>query len=360
MKQQENASLVRNVLMKAQKPGTLSGLTHTQLSEVFGMMKLQIAQALPKHLTPERMIQVACNLVARNPQLGECTASSVMGAVIQTSILGLSLIEQMGECALIPYNRNVGTKESPKWIKEAQMQVMYRGYVKLAHNSGEISNVYAYAVYPGDQFNYELGLNPKIEHKPLLEDNTGKEILYVYAVANHVGGGQSFIVIPRSKVEKLRKSNPMQKGDPSGAWYWYEEMAKGKSIKQLAKTLPLSTDKEDRPSKFQQAVIADESVVTERALAKDGTGIILENLEYTQETLELLEEPKEPKEPKEQKEEKPKAEKKKEPEKEEDQEGKLKEPLKEKPKQEDWQPPDPEKINRGEENISKRIPEIFD
>jgi recombinational DNA repair protein RecT len=42
----------------------------------------------------------------------------------------------------------------------------YRGLIVLARRSGEISNIYAEAVYEGDRFEVELGLTPKLLHVP--------------------------------------------------------------------------------------------------------------------------------------------------------------------------------------------------
>ena len=38
--------------------------------------------------------------------------------------------------------------------------------IDLARRSGHIQSIYAHAVHENDEFEYELGLHPKLEHKP--------------------------------------------------------------------------------------------------------------------------------------------------------------------------------------------------
>ena len=264
---------VSQALAKSQKKGTLAGLKHTDVQTVLEGMKLQIAQALPKHLTADRMIHMAATLISKNPKLGECTAQSLVGAVMQASILGFKPVDSLGQCYFVPYNANKGTRQSPKWVKEVQFQIGYKGYIDLARRSGQIKTLYAYPVRQGDQFSYELGLNPDIKHVP--GATADAQITHVYAVAHYKDGGYNFIVLTRDEVEKLRLRNPHQKAAPSQAWATdYEAMACAKAIKQLAKYMPLSEE-------MQGAVAADEAIIdASKASSRDGSGIDPDGLEY--------------------------------------------------------------------------------
>jgi len=258
---QENKDVVSQALQKATKRGTLAGLKHTQIQDVLNGMKTQIAQALPKHLTVDRMIQMASSLIAKNPKLGECSASSLVGAVMQASILGFRPVEALGECYFVPYGGAV------------QFQIGYKGYVSLSRRTGELKTIYAEVVHQGDHFEYELGLEPKLIHKPKL-DNDDASMTHVYAVAKYKDGGYNFMVLSHYQVEKLRKRNPMQKEKPSGAWATdYDAMAKAKAVKQLSKFMPLSVD-------FQNAILSDEAVIKQDAFTNDGTGLKVEQFTY--------------------------------------------------------------------------------
>ena len=52
----------------------------------------QIQMAVPKHLTPERLVRIALTTFQRNPRLLECDAKSLLGAIIQCGQQSKSII----------------------------------------------------------------------------------------------------------------------------------------------------------------------------------------------------------------------------------------------------------------------------
>jgi recombination protein RecT len=87
--------------------GTMKGLKPTEVQTILEAMKPQMKAAMSGHLTPDRMIQMAATHIARNPQIAECTAQSLMGAVLQASLLDFKPIAALGECYFVPYNNKV-------------------------------------------------------------------------------------------------------------------------------------------------------------------------------------------------------------------------------------------------------------
>lgn len=138
----------------APKPNVL-----TTVSNLLEKYKSQIAMALPKHMTPERMIRVAITCISQAPLLQKCDPFSLCGAVVQASILGLEPNSVLGEAYLVPYWNNKLNKY------EAQLQVGYRGHCKLARNSGEIAMIDAQAVHANDEFEFQKGDCPMLRHK---------------------------------------------------------------------------------------------------------------------------------------------------------------------------------------------------
>lgn len=119
----------------------------------------QIAMALPRHVTPERMIRVALTAFGRTPRLAECSAISICGALVQASILGLEPDGMSGEAFLIPYwNGKIRGYD-------CQMQPGYKGIVKLARNSGEYSLIDAQPVHESDTFEFQKGSETFWVHK---------------------------------------------------------------------------------------------------------------------------------------------------------------------------------------------------
>jgi len=270
-------------MKKADKPGTLSGLNSGQVLDVLKSMKSQISMALPKHLTPDRMLSISTTLITQNPKLAECSAQSLVGAVMQASILGFKPTPVLGEVYFVPFNNKKKMPDgSERWIKEVQVQIGYKGYISLARRSGEIKTLYAYAVHENDKFDYALGLEPKLEHVPS-EGNKGN-MTHVYACAHYKEGGYNFMVLTRAEVENLRLRNKMQKSTPTGAWATdYEAMACAKAIKQLSKYMPLSDE-------MQAAVTTDERIITDESFTNTHDGVDLDLTAFPEESFEEVQE----------------------------------------------------------------------
>ena len=262
----------KDLMKRAQEEGSLKKFQSTDIATIFEQYKHQIAQALPKHLTADRMIQMAVTLISKNPKLKECTAGSLIGATMQASILGFRPVEALAYCYFVPYNNKKRRQDGSEYYeKEVQFQIGYRGLMDLARRSGQIKSIHAFAVYSGDQFSYSLGINPNITHIPNeTQQKNPKDLTHVYAVAHYKDGGYNFVVLTRKEVEALRRRNAMQKEEAGGAWKTdYEAMAMAKAIKQLAKYLPLSDE-------LQSMVQSDESIIRPEMFATDKSGEVVD------------------------------------------------------------------------------------
>ena len=127
-------------------PATMVNQTPKGIQAILDKFKDRIAAALPGTITPERMVQIATQLISRNPDIQKCSTPSIIGAIFQAATLGLDLTPALGQAAIIPY-WNGKTKQT-----EAQFQIMYRGLIQLARRSGEIKSLSAHVVYENDHF----------------------------------------------------------------------------------------------------------------------------------------------------------------------------------------------------------------
>jgi len=267
---QAPAKKTQTVIEKIKITGNLTGLKQSEIGEFLSGMKNQIANVLPKHLTADRVVQMAATIIHRNQAIAKCSTQSLIGAVMQASILGFPPVDSLGYCYFEPYGRDV------------QFQIGYKGFVELARRSGQIKMVYAEVVREGDEFICEFGLEPKLIHKPKLDSS--KPFTHVYAVAHFTDGGHNFVILSKSDVERLRLRSPMQKGAPVGAWATdYDAMAKAKALKQLSKYLPLNID-------IQTAIATDDSILKPESFEKDGSVKVEDILydEVTEETGETV------------------------------------------------------------------------
>lgn len=199
-----------------------------------------IAKALPSTITAERFTRMATTAVTMNPDLAACTPASFIGAMLQAAALGLEPNTPLGQAYLIPYNRNVN--ENGKWhqVKEAQFQLGYRGMIELAHRSGEFKSIEAHVVYENDEFEYELGLEPKLKHKPAMK-NRGA-ITWVYAIYKLQSGGYGFEVMSVEDINTHRDKYSKASSESSPWNKSWDSMAKKTVIKQALKYAPLKSE----------------------------------------------------------------------------------------------------------------------
>ena len=97
--------------------------------------KSEIAKALPKSITPERIARIALTTLRKNPALLDCDPSSFLGAVMQASQLGFEIDDNLGYVYLVPFF-NKKTKR-----KEIQLIIGYRGLIELARRSGQLISI---------------------------------------------------------------------------------------------------------------------------------------------------------------------------------------------------------------------------
>lgn len=199
-------------------------------------MKPAIASALPKHCSPDRMARIALTALRTVPKLAECTPQSFFGAIMQASQLGLEVCSPLGMAYIIPY----GT--------EATLIIGFQGLMDLARRSGMVKSIRAHEVCENDAFSWELGLDPKLYHKPS-EGERGR-MTHVYAVAKLSDGEPIFTVLTMQQVDSYRARSRASK---SGPWVTdYESMARKTAVRRLFTWLPKSAE-------MAQAVQSDDA-----------------------------------------------------------------------------------------------------
>lgn len=206
------------VVQAAKNPTTLLGMIRQP------NFQKQMALAMPKSMTPDRLTRIVMTECRKTPALLKCAPESFYGAVLQCAALGLEPGSALGHCYLLPFGNGKDKQGRPN----AQLIIGYRGMIDLARRSGQIVSLSAYCVHEQDTFNYKLGLDPDIEHIPASVADRGK-VTHVYAVAKLKGGGVQFEVMSRAEIEKVRASS---KAGNSGPWssHWDEMAKKGLAL----------------------------------------------------------------------------------------------------------------------------------
>lgn len=220
----------------------------------------QMALALPKSMTAERLTRIVMTECRKVPALMQCNQESFFGAVLQCAQLGLEPGSALGHCYLLPF----GNGKSRDGRPNCQLIIGYRGMIDLARRSGQIVSINAHCVHESDEFEYELGLHPDIHHRPSPLAERGP-VTYVYAVAVLKGGGVQFEVMSRAEIEAVRAQS---KAGKSGPWvtHW-DEMARKTVVRKLFKYLPVSIEavravEIDEKSDRGEAVTEDDFIDT--------------------------------------------------------------------------------------------------
>ncbi len=216
-------------------------------------MEPEIKKALPALITPDRFTRIALSAVSANPQLADCNPRSLLAALMTAAQLGLELNTPLGQCYLIPrYNGKTGQLD-------CCFQLGYRGLIDLAYRSGEVVTVGAYTVYENDEFEYELGLEPVLRHKPNLNDRGAP--VYYYALFKTKAGGYGMDVMTIDEMRRFRDEYSKAAAKGSSPWESsFDEMAKKTVLKRCLKYAPLKPE-------FISAAAEDDTVKT--ALSDD-------------------------------------------------------------------------------------------
>jgi recombination protein RecT len=195
----------------------------------------RIQAVMPKHMSSERMYQIALSAINTTPKLAECSPATILSCVMKCSALGLepSAVDGLGRAYILPYRSKQGM--------QAQLILGYKGMIALARRSGEIKDISARAVYEGDEFNYSFGLDEKLNHRPAArEHEQGEKPTHVYMVAHFKDGGHYMDVMTAQEVEAIRKRS---KAANNGPWVTdYEAMAKKTVIRRAFPYLPVSVE----------------------------------------------------------------------------------------------------------------------
>jgi recombination protein RecT len=210
-------------------------------------MEGEIKKALPSVITPERFTRMVLSAISVNPQLGSCTPSSFLGAMMSAAQLGLEPNTPLGQAYILPYKN--------KGVLEAQFQLGYKGLIDLAYRSGEVEVVQAHIVYENDEFTCEYGLEPKLTHVPA--DRERGNPIKVYAMFKTKSGGYGFEVMSIEDVKQHAQKYSKSYSSNYSPWTTnFEEMAKKTCLKKCLKYAPLKSD-------FVRGVVQDGSIKNE-------------------------------------------------------------------------------------------------
>jgi recombination protein RecT len=200
-------------------------------------MTPQFKYALPAHIPVERFNRVVMTAMQNNPKLYGCSRPSIFNACMKCAQDGL--LPDGREAAIVPFGEN---EDGQKKSDQATYLPMVAGYRKKARNSGELSDLYSYVVFDCDQFDFQLGDEPYVKHKPSLTRPRGAKPIAVYSIAKFKDGATSYEVMSISEVEEIRQKFSRARKGPWNDPVTYPEMVRKTCVRRHCKSLPMSTD----------------------------------------------------------------------------------------------------------------------
>lgn len=200
----------------------------------------EFEKALPRHIPVERFKRVLMTAISMNPDLVYAERRTLWSAAMRAAQDGL--LPDGREGAMVIFNTKVKQGGQERWEQQVQWMPMIAGIRKKVRNSGEIVDWYAEVVHAKDAFEYELGDDPFIRHKPHLGEDRGP-IIAAYSICTLKGGFKSRDVMPVDRINRVRQA---AKSPDSPAWTkWFDEMCKKVVARRHSKVLPMNTDLDD-------------------------------------------------------------------------------------------------------------------
>lgn len=214
---------------------------------------------------------VAC--VQNNPGLAECTNSSIFSGALIAKTIGLPLTPTLGYAYLVPFDN----KKNGVYVKEAQFQMGYKGYVQLALRSGMYEKIIATDVRRGEVVSYNP-FEDEFEYKPCdfekrhEKDKNGKYIIPVsgyYAKMKLLNGFIKEAYMPLDEMLEFAKKyskayrRDIEKHTAYSHWTTrFEDMAKKTMIRQLLSKWGLLTPELQKAYESDMAVIGENGEIT--------------------------------------------------------------------------------------------------
>ena len=199
-----------------------------------------IKRALSGRIPEDYFIRVALNAMQANPAILRCDEPSILLSLMHAASLGLAPDGFLGYAYLVPFKG------------QCRLIIGAQGYLELARRSGALK-IEAHAVYEEDEFDIQLGSDPRIIHRPnpdvIRNDSTLANIRAFYAIAFFPNGRTIFDWMQTGQVERIA-------GMARASNVWKEhpvQMGIKTMIRRLAKRLPLAGD-------FRSAIALENAV----------------------------------------------------------------------------------------------------
>jgi recombination protein RecT len=198
------------------------------------------------NMTPAKFKQIVISELKKSPKLQEAflkNPASLFASILHCAELGLNPSQMVGEFYLIPY-------------KDIITPILgYKGLLTLLMRSEKVKKIWCEVVYEDDDFEYELGLEPKLMHIPNHDAVRNSATLKFIYVCAKLQDEVIFKVMSKKEIQNIvnmsKFPNDLYFNDKKDSEQW---MAKKTVLKQLSKLMPKDDDR------LKKAVAMDDNV----------------------------------------------------------------------------------------------------
>lgn len=237
------------------------------LKDVLWAQEKTFENLLPAGADVKRMIAVALNSISKTPKLLNCSRDSILLSIIRAMELGLEPDTPAQLCHLVPFGN------------QCQLMMGYRGLLKLAKDTKGVSYIETQPVYEEDDFSLELGLVPRLVHRPALTGDRGPVKLY-YAIVRFVGNEEPLIEwMLNEDVQRIRNESASRNSD---AWKKHpEQMGRKIILKRVCNYIPASSN-----SRLSTAIHVDNRVEAGEEVEDPNAAALVKRLPSTDDVFE--------------------------------------------------------------------------
>ena len=214
---------------------------------------------------------VAC--VQNNTTLSACTNKSILSGALLAKAINLPLTPQLGYAYLVPFDNKKQIDGQTRWVKEAQFQMGYKGYIQLALRSGRYKKLFATDVRRGEvvgfnPFEDSFDLEPVPFDKRTAKDDKGNYLVPVIGYYTKFELMNGFVkelymtyedMLAYAKQYSKAYRSDIQKHTSYSYWTTrFEDMAKKTMLRQLLGKWGLLTPELEKAYTCDMAVIDED------------------------------------------------------------------------------------------------------
>ena len=202
-----------------------------------------LAQGAPGGYSTDRLVTAVYHLVRSTPKLGECSMTSIAGAMMTCAQIGIYPGAPLNHAWLVP------RWNSTAKCQEAHFQLGWPGILELARRSGTLGTVDGGWVFAGELVRERYGTDPCLEVVPIRPRPLDTQPDAYWCSIEFLNGARTrFKVTDRDEiVEHAKKHAPKDRaGRIVGPWSSdFDTMAVISVLRSMRNWLPLSTDLAD-------------------------------------------------------------------------------------------------------------------